>query len=123
MSMTREQIEQIPAGFEIDKLVQSFVMGGLPPVSNDIMYEFIKPFSNDIKAAWEVVEHMKRNGFNAILMNAYSHSPQRPFENGCSFENKIGVFGFIGYGETMPLAICRAALLAVQSTSPTHDLP
>lgn len=104
--MTRDEVLNMPAGYEINKLVQSFVMGGLPPVSDDIMPEFIKPFSSDISAAWQVVEKLNSNPKNVCVDVWHDESGWY-----CSVH-------FIGDTEadkadTAPLAICRAALLAV----------
>ncbi len=111
MTMTRDEILKMPAGREMDKLIQSFVMGGLPPVRMDWIMSYIPNYSTNIAAAWEVMEEMRRRN--------------RPI----SIYTSVGGwmtnfdFGAISSDESAPLAICRAALLAVQSASPTHDLP
>jgi hypothetical protein len=66
------------------------------------------PFSTDISAAWEVVRRLKMRGHNLEIM-AYTYD--RTY---ATFGND-GVEGWAeANGENCaPLAICRAALLAV----------
>jgi len=139
--MTRDEILNMPAGREMDALVAEKVMGwinvekttwsnfradgtrfgggeelrGTPPNHYDInpvMYP-VKNYSTDIAAAWQVVEKMQ------AAHEWYFH-----------FGNKLYIFNIVddngepeedhritlvahNTSHTAPLAICRAALLAV----------
>lgn len=117
--MTRDEILAMQAGREMDALVAVKVMGwelqqrfhslggytvvvdgagtdrfmwhNLPDVSSG--QKRWSP-SADLSAAWEVVEKMQS-------------SPMEWYFWHCQF------FGRMGYADTAPLAICKAALLAV----------
>jgi hypothetical protein len=115
--MTRDEILNMPAGREMDYLVAEMVMKIRPRIASTeyigkevvgrkydavINHEIIElPFySTDISAAWEVILEMRENGFGCD-MDVGSKGW------GCRF----GVGGEIVTAESMPLAICRAALL------------
>lgn len=124
------KIADIPAGPDLDRLVAEKVMGwkwgptgadysgwqgskqypnGMWNRKNDACRGHWSP-STDIAHAWEVVEHMEQNG--GLIANMYS-------QRGCwsvgieplPESRYIEVFREVA--ETAPLAICRAALLAV----------
>ena len=118
--MTREEILALPAGRHLDALVAENVMG-IPALSqrewqgqllwigggdNDRTYTIAIPnYSESIAAAWLVVEHLKAQ--TSIIGMEYL--PRR-------IEGAVWRFHFdasYGYAPTVPLAICRAALLAV----------
>ncbi len=106
--MTKEEILNMPAGLEMDKLIQSFVMDGLPPVSEDEMPFFIKAYSTNILAAWGVVYKLGLMVRPSVLVGKWvSAKFERVYLSG-KWEG-IGE----ATAETAPLAICRAALLAV----------
>jgi hypothetical protein len=132
--LTRNKILKMEAGREMDALVAEKVFGG-PEAhkdwywwdganmvwSNDTAYGakpilipalFAGPhFSTDISAAWEAVEKMKQGGhiftFEMVTDDEDQYS--------AGFERKMEDYKPIwsGFGDTAPLAICRAALLAV----------
>lgn len=111
--MTDEEIRNMPAGREMDALIADrFNLYTLSPHFGDwfdvvrtetyTSSRYIRQFSTDIAAAWEVVEKMKPR--HLYLSN-------------------IGVGWFCDFGmsavygePTASLAISRAALLAVQDT-------
>jgi hypothetical protein len=70
----------------------------------------LPPYSSDIAAAWQVVEAMCERGWNSTLW----------YEDGCW--HVLFDYPGLGYctvdcrGETVSLAICRAALYAVKTT-------
>jgi hypothetical protein len=136
--MNKEQISNMPAGREMDALIAERVMGmqwyswtdeamggiirGLrfPDRFSYAVLEFyerttieypaLEPYSTDVKAAWGVVEKMTplyRFGLAQVESGRFWFA---------QFEN-IEHFGeweaFESEDETAPLAICRAALLAV----------
>ena len=105
--LTREEILNEPAGRKLDAWVAEKVMG-LPVTAKKKRFEYvhIAPFSTDISAAWEVVEKMQQTKFVRVQC-----------DNG-DYWCKIGgeILGVKAQGDTAPLAICRAALLAVIDT-------
>jgi hypothetical protein len=145
LQLTREQIEQLQAGRELDALVAKLVMGwtvahyakegrclGFKPnatnyyeaadgsnvggvkrsdLSSD--YSYWSP-STDIKAAWEVVQHLTASTY-MLKMNQF-------WIEGGSLGGKLGFRVAFQYyrsmdehqatADTISLAICRAALLS-----------
>lgn len=122
---TREQIVAMKPGWELDALVAEKVMGwklkNKPDVWVDaggeyhvvgsthyrMRHDFFNP-STDISAAWRVVDKIGR----FYLTN---NSPSKNYE-----------MRFIGTGETiigdtLPHAICLAALLAARSAEVSHE--
>ena len=111
-------IDTMPAGHKLDELVAQKVMGcKLMKFSDGFSccgcenhphdhgthegYNYIKPYSTDIAAAWEAVEKMIERGDRPRLAYVYPAGTW-------AFES----FTIPSYGETVPLAICRAALKA-----------
>ena len=109
----------MPAGREMDALIRQYVFGQTPPRKNgELTRSWVDGYlcedtfySTDIAAAWEVVEKLKM----AIV-------PLESPDGWASHDNQS--FDIIhGYYErpvvdwasatTAPLAICRAALLAI----------
>lgn len=91
--MTRDEILAMPAGREMDVLVGRHVMDLVGPP--DLYWEY----STDISAAWMVVEK-----FPAVSLT---------FRGKYWFCDVNQVDFDYSQAETAPLAICRAALLAV----------
>lgn len=132
--MTREQIEAMPAGPEMDALVAERVMGwwadangewnsnpDLPKlmgvVAPDTSFCDLPVWqpSSDIAAAWEVVEKLSDKLWCELKVNFTSDYKSRAgFTTvGCSGFNGRPDFAACGNTRTdLPLAICRAALLA-----------
>src|SRR5688572_30128048 len=108
--MTREEIENMPAGDEINSLVAHKIMGYIngrktstyADGTGDWWTTHIPDYSIDIEEAWQVVEKMQSNGF---CFDADGNALRKRF--------RFGVGQEIGEAKTAPLAICRAALLAV----------
>lgn len=117
--MTRDEILTMEAGAEMDALVATKVMGWIqastqssvwltwyPPGEHSKARLSPPPFSTDIAAAWEVVKRIigttKRCPQVRWISEAMSH------EWHCDME-----WGAEAYAPTAPLAICRAALIAV----------
>ncbi len=116
--MTRDEILNMQAGHELNKLIAEFVFGmkleknhgfagGYYWVGNGVLFGDVPAhgmpdYSTDIEAAWTVVEKMTDG------------------ETPNDFELRTSIRGwrcdfYKGYAsaETAPLAICKAALLAV----------
>jgi hypothetical protein len=70
-------------------------------------------FSEDIGAAFEVVEKLRAAGYGVVIADTCGHAPWvADFDNGRDVTVEH---------ESLPLAICRAALLAVsQETTPAE---
>jgi len=121
--MTRDEILTMEAGREMDALVAEKVMGHT--VGRDATLETFYPqytttvetsegftilahYSTDISAAWRIVEKFKSDARIGISMADYT--------NGGYCFTFFGPGNFDEYecdAPTAPLAICRAALLAV----------
>lgn len=134
--MTRDEIVNMPAGREMDALVAEKVMGEPKPiyVHPNLHIEYPKestlgnwrcyniyehgdvcewnplPFSTDIASAWEVVEK---------LCNKYHVSIWTDFTHYGTALRTLGIDELVEVtaAPTAPLAICRAALLAVMDTT------
>jgi hypothetical protein len=122
--MTKDEIMNMSAGQEMDTLVAEKVMKfhldyefadmlGAPTVKElgDKYDEWglLPLYSTEIDAAWEVVEKLKDRW--GIVNIEYSHSAPIARERWTAYFD-IDFDGFMGFGDTAPLAICRAALLA-----------
>lgn len=133
--MTRDEILQMEAGREIDALVAELVMGwtkvrkastwesaamiysgtfvytiGVTPdqKTNDV----IPYHSTDIAAAWQVVEKMRLVGVSMWI------GPHLDNEWAVQIKPSINNYHEFVRADTAPLAICRAALLAVMESTP-----
>jgi len=101
--MTRDEILNMPAGREMDALVSKKIFG-IP--KSEIWLNVFQP-STSIASAWKVVEkylfqiHRGASGYLCVLMTPEEIEGQDVFE---------------ASADTAPLAICRAALLAVMET-------
>lgn len=106
MTQTREQIVAEPAGPRLDAWVAS-MLRGMPVDRTTIAY------SVDIEAAWSVVLHLRSRRFTADVSLSLDMGDRDAF---ASFrgENPRGGRDPEGFARarTVPLAICRAALLA-----------
>lgn len=139
MMPTREEILNMPAGREMDALIATKVMGWKvddltatsPTGSSNSRIphgdEWLEYYSTDMTTAWLVVEKLMHDGFiwksngNEACGNLiYSFSFAK---NDDGYEDYFQTYDSGITENNLPLAICRAALLAVQSASPTHDLP
>lgn len=118
--MTKEEILAMVPGRELDALVAERVMllkvnakNGAFSVISDIGRSGLKRYSNDISAAWEVVERMRERIFskrrifldNLQELTRYIGTIDRPVA-------WPDVFWFVN-----PESICKAALLAVMEAA------
>lgn len=121
---------ELPAGPEMDALVAERVLGwtnchvalgnarGIPPEFADkqppdrtINFPG-KAWSRVISSAWEVVEAMEARGYSLALD---TKCPGMPYVM-AGFQSSTP--GSIGRAKTVPLAICRAALAALDMEVP-----
>lgn len=137
--MTRDEVEQISAGREMDALVAEKVMGwklvpytaycgGTPEqaTATAIAHGWYiwengsgdeipgqmedNQFSTDIAAAWQVVDKIREQQGNVFTL--WSGARTGPFSWRCQV--LVDVCLYDASGETAPMAICRAALLVVK---------
>lgn len=115
MNLTREQILAMPAGRELDILVQWHVIqGGKMPSNTYVPHAYLvqgpetiestmdlKRYSTDIACAWLVVEKMRLEGSMPELT---SGEPNDDWQCWTCLTS--------AFADTAPLAICRAALLS-----------
>ena len=131
MQMTDEEIDQLKAGPEFDALVAENVMGWIKegPYLGSLFWITTEGNmhprtdawcpSSDIAAAWEVVEQLRKlEPRGDAKFGIKGRSPEIVVVwQGTNFYCKIdgqGIFReFHGEGDTAQLAICRAALKAV----------
>lgn len=114
--MTPEEIDQLPAGREMDLLVETLVLrrqkvGHAVTCRNcaeaDEAYGLM-PRSTNISAAWEVLEKLCAEIDNTIRLQAF---PDIGWYIDLWVEREGGMIE--ACGDTAPLAICRAALKAM----------
>jgi len=134
MMPTRDEIENMPADGMTDAAVWMYVFKGGTVTGK------LPKFSSDISAAWEVAEKINQmitdghltleNDFNYLTLEFLGYNSGYAVSFDCIVDDNewyeqgtIEKYKYAARAETAPLAICRAALLAVQSASPTHDLP
>jgi hypothetical protein len=120
--MTRDEILNMPAGYEMNKLIAEHIFGmrieenhglagGFYWVGNGVQFgdmrvQNVPDYSTDIEAAWKVVEKMVR--FSITIESFPKGVLCRFFGAGQTTAGDA-----VGWADTAPLAICRAALLAV----------
>lgn len=108
--MTREEILAMKPGSELDVLVAEKTLRFPAPA-----------YSSDIRAAWELVEHLHQNGRGVYIhYNADNAEPASirgaavmiysPTDNAMAERTT----GWI-HGESVPHALCLAAILAVEA--------
>jgi hypothetical protein len=103
--MSEDSAEMIPAGREIDLLVAESIMNLLWVNDPDTRGArgFPPPFSTEIEAAWTIAEHLNC----CVDLTIICGTPKRYFAR---LYPKDDV-EIKAEAETMPLAICRAALM------------
>jgi len=126
--MTRDEILNMQAGREMDALIEHHIFGRTLCAKNEASYikrlngyedlRRHKPYSTDIGAARKVVEEMTENFKCDVSIANRSSGNDCPRIYVCRIQ-----YGTLEYdnpdlllyvvADTAPLAICRAALLAV----------
>ena len=108
------------AGRELDTLVTEKIFGmepskgdGYHRKSRKDAWQIVPHYSTDIGAAWHVVEHMRANvpDYRALRMESVPLGYTVAFY---SHKNRLDRIGAFVAAETAPLAICRAALAAME---------
>jgi hypothetical protein len=107
--MTRDEILNMPAGREIDALIANRVFGMRIDKTFTALVWIPASYSTNIAVAWMVVEKMKIIGHNFRMVQYAYNRTYATFENDLDSDNWIEANGEY----CTPLAICRAALLAV----------
>ena len=111
--MQRDQILAMDPGRELDELIHKYVLKADYPF--ELAYQRGETrWSQDIAFAWEVVEKIHADGEYNLALEWY---PQEK-EWGADFD-EWGVTSQC-CAKTAPLAICRAALLAVIEEVPNE---
>lgn len=130
--MTREQIEQLPAGRGLDALIAEKVIGTSPaviyevewvPASNgEVMVidrdtlnpeSTVPEYSTDIAAAWQLLAPIHAKG-RQLSVNSLQYGPDEELSFYCEVDGQTllpDVPTITASADTAPLAICRAALL------------
>jgi hypothetical protein len=128
--MRRDEILKMQAGREMDALIAREVMAFdydfiksrnecrfIDQEGNTYRAEDLPRFTEDIAAAWQAVAKMREKGFDFfaewVTENAVSRLNSLPWACFAPDDNDGDFADFTATAETMPLAICRAALLAV----------
>lgn len=113
--MTREEIEKMSAGREMDALVMEWVT----KFTVDDNFH-IPSYSTDIAAAWAAVEklqeiypdydfYLEKSGRHVEFWFRINDTSQGGWNSSGAWDKRISD----AEADTAPLAICRAALLAV----------
>ena len=138
--MNKDEILNMPAGYEINKLIATNVMGwalvnnhgaaggkfwiGHGGSFGDMPERYLPDFSGDMNVAWSVIEKLE-NGQPEILCNIsrISENGQRDgLEWHCHLRCIDGNSTYYyAIADTVSLAICRAALLARGLTKRAAD--
>ena len=124
--MNRKEILEMPAGREMDALIAEKVIGWRideltaysPSGSSCARHPkgdwWLNYYSTNMDAAWEIVEKFVSKGYG---VHVYRHGDWND-KNGKRYWQSYMDFRFpIVDADTAPLAICRAALLAVMDAS------
>lgn len=115
--MNHDEILNMPAGREMDALIAKKVMGlqkcgdsfvdGLYWLPSGIP-DYPPEYSSDMSAAWQVVESLRKRDYRIFLSYA-----RNIVTITLDHDNHHKDMDFWIEAKTAPLAICRAALLAV----------
>jgi len=120
--MTREEIFELKAGPELDRLVAEHITGWKegekgPRVAKwgvGILGEKVLPrYSTDIAAAWSVVEKLVNLGWLVNLLSPWKGNATYHWTCYVERQGKSGWEKLEVAGDSAPAAICRAALLAM----------
>mgnify|MGYP006935478975 CR=1 FL=1 len=124
--MTRDEILDMPAGHDMDLLVAEKVLKLDSVGWNERFFHNRAKFSTDIRAAFEVAERVNKmifneelsldSDYNYLTLDCVGYTSGYAASFDCLLDYRwfedITNYKFAARGETAPLAICRAALLA-----------
>lgn len=116
--------DAMPAGREMDQLVAKRVMEwrevgggiGVPPDPQATVHVWVPDYSVNLSWAWGIVRAMNQKG-----IHLWALSQEDPEEEGCHWKADFGPAyssAILGCAETAPLALCRAALAAIDVYHP-----
>lgn len=128
--------QELKAGRELDRMIVEKIFGldpwtarrGLHP-DGDIEYHWGYPlghdvapnYSTDIAAAWQVIEHLRSQGYQ-FHINSLAESNNISVLISNPDKHSLGDMAdfTVWEHESLPLAICLAALKAVESRNERH---
>lgn len=115
--LTREDILKMEPGRELDALVAKHVMFPRHTHPLSEVKGWCQKYSADISAAWEVVEKISKKD-NVKFSIDFDYSVNGKWNAGFNYNSG----SYAGNAAvTAPLAICRAALLAVAVMEESHE--
>ena len=106
--MTNEEINKAIAEKVMEYVIEDIKKDGSLIVDTPDGFLFGFSPTSDIRHAWQVVEKMREKGYNIQLHNCDGGNWQVDF-----YDYTQDTVEGIAYEETVPLAICRAALKAI----------
>ena len=112
--MNREQIENMPAGREMDRLIAKHIFPG-----DYLPYDLgmFPHYSTVIQDAWKIVSHFKSKGEHYEISHHINDVNLSYVAFGGEYEHYEGWGPVVdAVAESVPLAICRAALLTKVET-------
>lgn len=124
--MTKDEILDMPAGKKMNQLIWWKIFNMTPtPLNNDI--NFLPDYSGEMSPAWSVAERINKmifegeltlqNDYNYLTLECIGMTTGYAASFDCLLDHEwyedITNYKYAARGETAPLAICRAALLAV----------
>lgn len=129
--MTNDEIDKLEAGRDLDALIAEKVFGwhGIIPMTEynlcwgfragtgrreDDKRETVKSYSSDIRAAWEVIEKTELLILNELSFD-HGYRDDEDDETRDYLLVNSHSRDVLAIGSTAPLAICRAALKAVNA--------
>ena len=120
-ALVAEKVMKLRVIFDEDRYGEMHIWWAVPtdPGTVEEWDKFYLPaYSTDIAAAWQVIEHMKERGLTVWFVSkefAWQEAPH--WEAGLTVEpcdsGWLPQIQALASAETAPLAICRAALMAV----------
>lgn len=113
--MNKQEILNMPAGKKMNQLVWWKIFDMIPTPHNNDM-SFLPDYSGDMNVAWSIVEKLE-NGQPEILCNI-SRISENGQHDGIEWHCHLRCIDgkstyYYAIADTVPLAICRASLLAV----------
>ncbi len=111
--MNANEIENLPAGKKINQTIWWLIFDMSPtPLNNDINY--LPDYSGDMNVAFSVVNKLEEHPNEILFSLTRKGSTHEKLKWCARFRECLGYQKeFYVEAETAPLAICRAALLAV----------
>lgn len=107
----------LPAGRSLDAIIASRVFhqtwqGGAPIPGYDGRWPWPPPYSTDVAAAWKVVEWLRDRAAHPDISPTGGEGADYPDGWQVTFYDHGKPGWATAWGDTMPVAVCRAALKA-----------